>query len=248
MSLSTNDVWRILTYQSGAPGFVSEFKPLDRDVAFHIFSTGPDWDTYLTHENGWLEYTSTKPLADVQMANALGVCKKSVCRALQRLEVNQSRPFYIDVVKHSGDGKFYRCFIRPTEIPKFEKLSSDGTFCLETGTNCPDSGQDDSHTNLPISTNPPQSHRGEEGDSSGLRERIKLWTEKMNERWRSNGSSKSLNSARISIRAKHLTPADWMDVQEAFESSYRDGVNNPKNAISNPTAYVLKLINESIGS
>lgn len=242
--LTTLDVWRILTYRSGAPGFVSEFKPIERDVAYHIFCSGPDWDTFLIHEDGWREYTSTKALADIQIANALGVCKRSVSRALQRLDKSHGRPFYVEVVSYSGIGKIYRCFIQPKELSKFENLSQDVTSGLEEETKCPVAGQSDSHTNLSISTNPPQLGNGGGEKSLGLREEIQTWAEHHNDRWKANGSTKILNWPRISICAKNLPLDDWKDIQEAFEMSYRDGVNNPNNVIKDPTAYVLRLISE----
>jgi uncharacterized protein YdaU (DUF1376 family) len=60
----------------------------------------------------------------------------------------------------------------------------------------------------------------------------------------SNGSPLRLSGDRLVLSAGRMSPEDWETVVGAFTAAYVEGVNNPKRAIKDPTAFMLKLIRE----
>ena len=96
---------------------------------------------------------------------------------------------------------------------------------------------------------PPKSPpRGEsvEGGGDGLsgRDLVRDYADKFNRKREANGSSLRLSGDRLVLSAGRMSPEDWETVVGAFTAAYVEGVNNPKRAIVDPTAFMLKLIRE----
>ena len=95
---------------------------------------------------------------------------------------------------------------------------------------------------------PPQSPPGEQaggGDySSELKTHILGWAEQQNRRWEAAESPVRLSGSRIALAAGSMAADDWNAIQAAFDDAYTQGVNDPKQKLKNPTAYVLNLVKE----
>jgi uncharacterized protein YdaU (DUF1376 family) len=96
---------------------------------------------------------------------------------------------------------------------------------------------------------PPKSPpRGESdeggGDGLSVRDLVRDYSDKFNRKREANGSSLRLSGDRLVLSAGRMSPEDWETVVGAFTAAYVEGVNNPKRAIKDPTAFMLKLIRE----
>ena len=96
---------------------------------------------------------------------------------------------------------------------------------------------------------PPKSPpRGESeeggGDGLSVRDLVREYADKFNRKRESNGSPLRLSGDRLVLSAGRMSPEDWETVVGAFTAAYVEGVNNPKRAIVDPTAFMLKLIRE----
>lgn len=95
---------------------------------------------------------------------------------------------------------------------------------------------------------PPQTPPGEQaggGDySSELKTHILGWAEQQNRRWEAAESPVRLSGSRIALAAGSMAADDWNAIQAAFDDAYTQGVNDPKQKLKNPTAYVLNLVKE----
>jgi hypothetical protein len=97
--------------------------------------------------------------------------------------------------------------------------------------------------NLPPPTPPGGEKVG--GLDSDTTKRVEDWANAWNEKLAGYGKPQRLGTPRLAIAASGLTLEAWALIEQAFGDAYKNGVNNPKQAIQNPTAYVLGLIREA---
>ena len=97
--------------------------------------------------------------------------------------------------------------------------------------------------NLPP-PNPPQGEKGG-GPDLVIVEQVEAWCLAWNQKLESYGKSVRLGTKRLAIAARSLDQGTWAMIEGAFADAYKNGVNNPKQQIKNPTAYVLGLIREA---
>lgn len=92
--------------------------------------------------------------------------------------------------------------------------------------------------------NPPQGKKAG-GLDSDTAKRVESWCLEWNQKLESYGKASRLGTTRLALAAGHLELESWELIERAFWDAYSNGVNNPKQQIKNPTAYVLGLIREA---
>lgn len=106
------------------------------------------------------------------------------------------------------------------------------------------SGENKKQKQIPPPQTPPGEQAGGGDYSSELKTHILGWAEQQNRRWEAAESPVRLSGNRIALAAGSMAADDWNAIQAAFDDAYTQGVNDPKQKLKNPTAYVLNLVKE----